>query len=584
MAIIKWTIFIFIICIIHIKLVKGEINGQLLDEHQENMDRETEVQHTNSKEFPIVPAQNSIQPPHPRRHSKAKRRMKRRFKCLSCDAPCHNATQHSHMCLNAMQCYKSRIRDSFGEERVNRGCIMSPEQIPLYCNHNLGNNFGGPRKRNTQTFINLECCTGDYCNDGDFPELPPPADEVTHLNADSSNILKMSIAIFGPFVIISILAYVAIYFIRRNHRKRLEYSRTKQDPDSYLVNDELLRVTSAGDSTLREYLQHSVTSGSGSGMPLLIQRTLAKQVTLVECIGRGKYGEVWRGHWHGENIAVKIFFSRDEESWKRETEIYSTVLLRHENILGFIGSDMTSRNSCTQLWLLTHYYPHGSLFDHLNRNALSHRDMILICLSIANGLVHLHTEIFGTEGKPAMAHRDLKSKNILVKPNGTCVIADFGLAVMHSNVTGKLDFGNNPKVGTKRYMAPEVLDESIDMYNFEALRRTDIYALGLVIWEVCRRTISCGIAEEYKVPYYDVVPSDPSFEDMRKVVCVDNYRPSIPNRWSSDPLMAGMSKLMKECWHQNPNVRLPALRIKKTISKLASADEKLRLDYDEVCV
>ena len=77
---------------------------------------------------------------------------------------------------------------------------------------------------------------------------------------------------------------------------------------------------------------------------------------------------------------------------------------------------------------------------------------------------------------------------------------------------------------------------SIDMHNFEALRRTDIYALGLVLWEVCRRTVSCGIAEEYKVPFYDVVPSDPSFEDMRKVVCVDNYRPCIPNRWSSDPV------------------------------------------------
>ncbi|XP_075169450.1 type I BMP receptor saxophone isoform X2 [Haematobia irritans] len=550
--------------------LRGEIStGSLLDENQENM-MDTE-HNTNSKEFP-VPAVNSIQTQHPR------------FKCLSCEPPCHDPTQHAHKCQNAIQCYKSRIRESNGEERVDRGCIMTPDQIPLYCNHNLGSNIGGPRKRNTQAVINLACCTGDYCNDGDFPELPPPIAGVTHKAADSSNFLKMSFAILGPFVVISILASIAIYFIRRYHRKRLEYSRTKQDPDAYLVNDELLRVTSAGDSTLREYLQHSVTSGSGSGLPLLIQRTLAKQVTLVECIGRGKYGEVWRGHWHGENIAVKIFFSRDEESWKRETEIYSTVLLRHENILGFIGSDMTSRNSCTQLWLLTHYYPHGSLFDHLNRNALSHRDMILICLSIANGLVHLHTEIFGTEGKPAMAHRDLKSKNILVKPNGTCVIADFGLAVMHSNVTGKLDLGNNPKVGTKRYMAPEVLDESIDMFNFEALRRTDIYALGLVIWEVCRRTISCGIAEEYKVPFYDVVPSDPSFEDMRKVVCIDNYRPSIPNRWSSDPLLAGMSKLMKECWHQNPNVRLPALRIKKTISKLASADEKLRLDYDEVCV
>jgi len=71
----------------------------------------------------------------------------------------------------------------------------------------------------------------------------------------------------------------------------------------------------------------------------------------------------------------------------------------------------------------------------------------------------LHTEIFGKQGKPAMAHRDLKSKNILVTSNGSCVIADFGLAVTHSHVTGQLDLGNNPKVGTKRYMAPEVLDE-----------------------------------------------------------------------------------------------------------------------------
>lgn len=36
------------------------------------------------------------------------------------------------------------------------------------------------------------------------------------------------------------------------------------------------------------------------------------------------------------------------------------------------------------------------------------------------------------------------------------------------------------------------------MECFEALRRADIYAVGLLFWEVCRRTISCGIAEEYK--------------------------------------------------------------------------------------
>lgn len=69
-------------------------------------------------------------------------------------------------------------------------------------------------------------------------------------------------------------------------------------------------------------MQYSMTSGSGSGLPLLVQRTLSKQVTLLNCIGKGRYGGVWRGVWHGEQVAVKIFSSRDEESWKRETEIY----------------------------------------------------------------------------------------------------------------------------------------------------------------------------------------------------------------------------------------------------------------------
>lgn len=145
--------------------------------------------------------------------------------------------------------------------------------------------------------------------------------------------------------------------------------------------------------------------------------------------------------------------SRDEESWKSETEIYSTIVFSHKNILGYIGSDVTS-----QLWVLTEYYPLGSLFDYLNVEELTQEDMVNICLCIANGLDHLHTEIHGTERKPAIAHRDLKSQNILVHENGNCVIADFGLAVMH-NANPPLDLNTNPRVGTKRYMSPEILDQ-----------------------------------------------------------------------------------------------------------------------------
>lgn len=67
-----------------------------------------------------------------------------------------------------------------------------------------------------------------------------------------------------------------------------------------------------------------------------------------------------------------------------------------------------------------------------------------------------------------------------------------GLAVTHTQSDNQLDVGNNPKVGTKRYMAPEVLDETIQTDCFDAYKRVDIWAFGLVLWEIARRTISNG--------------------------------------------------------------------------------------------
>lgn len=68
----------------------------------------------------------------------------------------------------------------------------------------------------------------------------------------------------------------------------------------------------------------------------------------------------------------------------------------------------------------------GSLYDYLQLTTLDTVSCLRIVLSIASGLAHLHIEIFGTQGKPAISHRDLKSKNILVKKNGQCCIADLG--------------------------------------------------------------------------------------------------------------------------------------------------------------
>lgn len=67
-----------------------------------------------------------------------------------------------------------------------------------------------------------------------------------------------------------------------------------------------------------------------------------------------------------------------------------------------------------------------------------------------------------------------------------------GLAVMHSQGSDYLDIGNNPRVGTKRYMAPEVLSEQIRTDCFESYKKTDIWAYGLVLWEITRRTVVNG--------------------------------------------------------------------------------------------
>ncbi|XP_057192450.1 activin receptor type-1C isoform X3 [Triplophysa rosa] len=229
------------------------------------------------------------------------------------------------------------------------------------------------------------------------------------------------------------------------------------------------------------------------------------------------------------------------------------------------GSD---NGSWTQLWLVSEYHEHGSLFDYLNRYTVSVEGMIVLALSIASGIAHLHMEIIGTQGKPAIAHRDIKSKNILIKKNGMAAIADLGLAVKHDSSTNTIDIPINHRVGTKRYMAPEILDDSINMSSFESFKRADIYSTGLVFWELARRCSVRGIHEDFQMPYYDQVSSDPSVEDMRKVVCEQKLRPNIPNQWQSCEALRVVGKIMRECWYINPAARLTALRVKKTLSQV----------------
>ena len=77
------------------------------------------------------------------------------------------------------------------------------------------------------------------------------------------------------------------------------------------------------------------------------------------------------------------------------------------------------------------------------------------------------------------------------------------------------------------------------MTHFDSWKRADVYSLGLVLWELGRRTSAVGggakasLYEEYQLPYYEVVDPDPSLEEMRRVVCDKGIRPTCSNRWEA---------------------------------------------------
>ncbi|XP_026078485.1 bone morphogenetic protein receptor type-1A-like [Carassius auratus] len=470
-----------------------------------------------------------------------------RFLSCYCSGHCpEDATNNT--CETNGQCFAIIEEDEHGEAILTSGCMKYE-----------GSHFQCKDSPNAQTRRTIECCSTDFCNRDLQPTLPPPIPGNPPLW--NAHLLAFMISVtVCCFTLVAIT--VVCYYRYKLQTGRRRYQRDLEQDEAFIP---------AGES-LKDLISQSST-GSGSGLPLLVQRTIAKQIQMVRQIGKGRYGEVWLGRWRGEKVAVKVFFTREEASWFRETEIYQTVLMRHENILGFIAADIKGTGAFTQLFLITDYHENGSLYDYLKYTTLDTQALLRLAYSAACGLCHLHTEIYGTQGKPAIAHRDLKSKNFLIKKNGTCCIADLGLAVKYNSDTNEVDVPLSTRMGTRRYMAPEVLDETLNKNQFQAYIMADIYSYGLIVWEMARRCVTGGIVEEYQLPYWDMVPSEPSYEDMREVVCVKVMRPVVSNRWNSDECLRAMLKLMSECWAHNPASRLTALRVKKTLAKMVESQD-----------
>lgn len=77
-------------------------------------------------------------------------------------------------------------------------------------------------------------------------QVPPYPDSTSY-------IMKLTLAVLGPVLALGLLGALVLLLMRHTHRKRLMSARNMADPETYYASDDLLRVTAAGDSTLRVF-------------------------------------------------------------------------------------------------------------------------------------------------------------------------------------------------------------------------------------------------------------------------------------------------------------------------------------------
>ncbi|XKL66504.1 hypothetical protein PGB90_009924 [Kerria lacca] len=284
-----------------------------------------------------------------------------------------------------------------------------------------------------------------------------------------------------------------------------------------------------------------------------------RSITLIEIKARGKFGAVWKASDKNEIVAVKIMPIQEKQSWLTEQEIYKLPLMNHDSILKFIAAEKHGDNLNTEFWLITAFHELGSLHDFLKSNTVSWEELCYIAYTLARGLTHLHEEIPSEKMecyKPAVAHRDFKSSNVLLKNDLTACIADFGLALIFKPSRSCGDM--HGQVGTRRYMAPEILEGAIN-FSRDSFLRIDMYACGLVLWELVSRC-SCqqGSVPDYKLPFEEEVGLHPSLEDIQDVVVHKKMRPVIKNSWKQHPGLAVLCDTIEDLWDHDAEARLSA--------------------------
>ncbi|MFE1027927.1 tetratricopeptide repeat protein [Streptomyces sp. NPDC058818] len=202
---------------------------------------------------------------------------------------------------------------------------------------------------------------------------------------------------------------------------------------------------------------------------------------LLERIGRGGMGEVWRARDEslGRRVAVKCLkplgtghdhsFTRVlRERFRREARVAAALQHRGVTVVHDFGE---SDGVLFLVMELLEGRDLSRLLEDNKHHPLPVPDVVDIGEQVASALAYTHEQ--------GIVHRDLKPANIVRLADGTVKICDFGIARLGHDVgfTARLT-GTGIAMGTPHYMSPEQIGgDDVD-------RRSDLYSLGCVLYEI----------------------------------------------------------------------------------------------------
>ncbi|XP_069468828.1 nik-related protein kinase isoform X3 [Ambystoma mexicanum] len=225
------------------------------------------------------------------------------------------------------------------------------------------------------------------------------------------------------------------------------------------------------------------TTRSLDNIDLSALRDPAGIFELVEVVGNGTYGQVYKGRHvkTGQLAAIKVMNVTEDEEEEIKLEInmlkkYS----HHRNIATYYGAFVKKSfaDQDDQLWLVMEYCGAGSVTDLVKKskgNCFKEDWIAYVCREVLRGLAHLHAH--------HVIHRDIKGQNVLLTENAEVKLVDFGVSAQLDRTIGR----RNTFIGTPYWMAPEVIacDENPDStYDY----RSDLWSLGITAMEMAEGT------------------------------------------------------------------------------------------------